>query len=141
MTEFYKKFISSQTLSKPLRMRLYVYPPSPTTVAAEKLNPSAAFKKQVVKVITAIILFFIVYLLLVIAAVALAVACCYTGIKLIILMPKLITLLAGLGLVAAGVSVIFFLIKFLFAVSKNENPNRIEITENDQPELFEFIRS
>lgn len=121
-------------------MSLYQYPPSPAMVAAEKLNTSPAFKKQVTKVITAVILFFIVYMLLVTTAIALAIACCYMGIKLIVLMPRFITLIAGLGLVAVGVSVIFFLVKFLFAVSKNENPNRIELKEADQPELFAFIR-
>jgi hypothetical protein len=39
-------------------MSHYNYPPSPAMVAPEKLSPSAAFKKQVAKVITAIILFF-----------------------------------------------------------------------------------
>ncbi|HEX5153845.1 MAG TPA: M48 family metalloprotease [Parafilimonas sp.] len=121
-------------------MNPYNYPPSPAMVAPEKLNPSPAFRKQVAKVITAIIVFFIVYLLLVAAAVALAIACCYLGIMLIVVLPKLITLVAGLGLVAVGVSVIFFLIKFIFAVSKNENPYRIEITEQEQPELFAFIK-
>ncbi|CAN5617220.1 hypothetical protein BH10BAC2_BH10BAC2_06570 [soil metagenome] len=55
-------------------------------------------------------------------------------------MLKFITLIAGLGIVAVGVSVIFFLVQFVFAVSKNENPNRIEITEQEQPQLFSFIR-
>ena len=116
------------------------YPPSPEFIATEKLNPSPAFRKQVAKVITSIILFLIVYLLLIAVAVILAIACCYLGIHLIIALPKFITLIAGLGLVAVGLSVIFFLIKFIFAVSKNENPNRIEIKEHEQPELFAFIR-
>ena len=107
------------------------YPPSPEFIATEKLNPSPAFQKQVAKVITSIILFLIVYLLLIAVAVILAIACCYLGIHLIIALPKFITLIAGLGLVAVGLSVIFFLIKFIFAVSKNENPNRVEIKQNE----------
>ena len=121
-------------------MNPYNYPASPAIIAPEKLNPSPAFRKQVAKVITAIILFFIVYTVLVIAAIALAIACCYFGIMLIVALPKFITLIAGLGLVAVGISVIFFLIKFLFAVSKNENPYHIEITEQEQPQLFTFIK-
>ena len=93
-------------------MSSFQYPPSPAGVAAGKLNPSAAFKKQVIKVITAIILFLIVYILLVVAAIGLAIACCYLGIQLIILMPRFFTILAGLGLIAVGVSVIYFLIKY-----------------------------
>ena len=122
-------------------MSPYNYPPSPAMVALEKLNPSPAFRKQVTKVIAAIILFFIVYLLLIVAAVALAIACCYLGIMLIVALPKLFTLIAGLGLVAVGISVIFFLIKFIFAVSKNENPYRLEITPQEQPGLFAFIKT
>lgn len=121
-------------------MSTYNYPPSPVSVDAAKLQPSPAFRKQVAGVITSIMLFLIVYLLLVAASIGLAVVCCFIGIKIIVTIPKFITIILGLGLVAVGVSVIFFLIKFIFAVAKNENPNRIEITANDQPELFEFIR-
>lgn len=121
-------------------MATFSYPPSPAFVPAEKLNPSADFRKQAVKVVISIILFFAVYLLLIIAAIILAIALCYLGIQLIIAMPRVITLIAGLGMFGVGVSVIYFLFKFLFAVSKNENPDRIEVTEKDQPELFAFIR-
>ncbi|WP_153797246.1 M48 family metallopeptidase [Foetidibacter luteolus] len=121
-------------------MQNFAYPPTPQNVLPEKLQPSAAFKKQVAKVIVSIVWFFAVYLLLVVGAVLLAVGCCYLGVLIIAAMPKLITLLAGLGLMAVGVSVIFFLIKFIFSVSKNENPNRVQITEQEQPELFAFIR-
>jgi len=36
--------------------------------------------------------------------------------------------------------VIVFLVKFIFAVSKDENPGRVEVTEQEQPQLFAFIR-
>ncbi|MBG9374774.1 M48 family metalloprotease [Panacibacter sp. DH6] len=121
-------------------MSTYHYPPSPAFINAEKLQPSPAFRKQVAGVITSIILFLIVYLLLVAASIGLAIICCFIGIKIIVTIPKFITIILGLGLVAVGISVIFFLIKFIFAVAKNENPNRIEIMESDQPELFAFIR-
>lgn len=118
----------------------FQYPPSPEFVSAEKLNPSAAFKKQVVKVIFAIILFFIVYILLIVAAIVLAIACCYIGIKIMTAVANFMALIAGLGLIALGISVIFFLVKFMFAVTKNVNPSRIQITKEEQPELFEFIK-
>ncbi len=116
------------------------YPPSPAFVAPEKLAPSAAFKKQVAKVVFAIILFFLVYILLVIASIALAVGCFYLGVVIITALANFTTVIGGLGLMAVGISVIFFLIKFIFAVTKNENPLRVEIKEEDQPELFEFVR-
>src|SRR5205814_6198739 len=37
-------------------------------------------------------------------------------------------------------SVIYFLIKFMFTTSKDENSSRVEIYKEDQPKLFAFIR-
>lgn len=105
-----------------------------------EVEVSEAFKKQAGKVMSSIFLFFLVYLLLVIASVGLAIACFYMGIAIIVALPRLLTIILGLGLIAVGGSVIFFLIKFIFAVSKNENPGRIEVKESDQPRLFAFIR-
>ncbi len=118
----------------------YHYPPSPADVDPKILAPSASFKKQVGLAAGSIVLFFIVYILLVLAATALAAACFYFGAMLIINIPKIFTIMIGLGMMALGVSVVFFLVKFIFAVSKNENASRIEITEEEQPELFSFIR-
>ena len=116
------------------------YPEPPKMVNPEKLLPSAAFKKQVGKVLISILAFFIVYLLLVTAAAALSVGCFYAGIFIIFKLASVLGLMLGLGLMALGVSVIFFLIKFIFAVSKDENASRVEITESEQPGLFAFIR-
>lgn len=105
-----------------------------------EVEVSESFKKQAGKVVFSIFLFFVVYLLLVLASVALAVGCFYLGIAIIIAAPKILTILLGLGLIAVGGSVIFFLIKFIFSVTKNENPLRVEVKEADQPKLFAFIR-
>ena len=113
----------------------YHYPPSPADVDPKILAPSASFKKQVGLAAGSIVLFFIVYILLVLAATALAAACFYFGAMLIINIPKIFTIMIGLGMMALGVSVVFFLVKFIFAVSKNENASRIEIREEEQPEL------
>lgn len=117
-----------------------LYPKAPETFLPQLLAPSAGFKKQVGKVIFSVILFFIVYILLIIAAAALAVACCFFGWRLIVASPRFLTLLLGGGLMAVGVSVFFFLVKFVFAVTKDENDSRIEINEKDQPALFAFIK-
>lgn len=117
-----------------------LYPEGPQSFDAQKLLPSSDFKKQVGKVVTSIILFFIVYLLLILAATALAIGCFYLGVSIIIAAPRFLTLMLGLGLMAVGGSVLFFLVKFVFAVSKDENSGRVEIKENDQPALFAFIR-
>ena len=106
----------------------------------QQIEVSGLFKKQGGKVVSSIVLFFLVYLLLVVASIVLAVACFYAGIAIIIAFPRLIVIILGLGLIAMGGSVIFFLIKFVFAVSKNENPGRVEVKETDQPKLFALIR-
>lgn len=91
------------------------------------------------KVIAAILLFVLTYIVLLVVAVALAVAFCSAGIWMVITFPKPLTLLVGGGLVAVGLSVLYFLLKFIFAVSKDENPGRIAVTEEEQPRLFAFI--
>lgn len=126
--------------TKTFFMSEFQYPPSPAFVDTEKLNPSSTFKKQITKTIFSIALFFAVYILLVVAAIGLAIACFYFGVVIITAIANFLSIVAGLGLMAVGVSVIFFLIKFIFAVTKNENPTRIEIFETDQAELFDFIR-
>lgn len=121
-------------------MANFPYPPSPDLVEPHILAPSGSFKKQVGVVTISIMFFFVAYILLVLLAVALACTCFYLGVMLIIHMPKLIIIMIALGLMGLGVSVVIFLVKFIFAVSKNNNPSSIEIKEEEQPELFSFIR-
>src|SRR5579862_6861974 len=106
----------------------------------ENLDISAGFRRQVHKVIGSIILFMIVYLLLVAAAIGLAFICGWLGIFIMTGLHNIVAIGFGLGLMGLGVSVIVFLIKFIFAVSKDENPQRVLITEATQPRLFDFIR-
>lgn len=117
-----------------------LYPSTPVDVPESLTQPSAAFKKEVVRVMTSIFLFFIVYVVLIILALALAAASVYGGLMLIISVPKFITVMVGIGLMGLGIMVFFFLIKFMFAVSKVDQSGHIELKEEDQPELFAFIR-
>jgi len=117
-----------------------LYPPAPVHVDPGVLDISPAFRKQVGVVITSIILFAIVYLLLVAAATVLAIVLCWLGIAIIIAKPMFLTLILGLGLICVGISVIVFLVKFIFAVAKDENSQRLEITEEQHPRLYAFIR-
>jgi Zn-dependent protease with chaperone function len=97
-------------------------------------------KRQVYRVIWSILLFMIVYLVLVVVATLLAVAFGWLGVQLILNLHNIWVIVFGLGLIAAGVSVIIFLVKFIFSVSKDENSQRVEIHEQEQPRLFAFIR-
>ncbi|HEY0679092.1 MAG TPA: M48 family metallopeptidase [Chitinophagaceae bacterium] len=117
-----------------------LYPANPADVPVSLTQPGAAFKKEVLKVMGSILLFFVVYILLIILSVALAAACAYAGVMLIIAAPKFITLMIGLGLIGLGILVVVFLFKFIFAVSRENLSGYVRITEAEQPELFAFIR-
>src|SRR5579872_6265096 len=97
-------------------------------------------RSQISKVIWAIVLFMIVYLILVAFAILLAIVCCWIGVLLMITLRSILGLILGLGLMGAGISVIIFLVKFIFAVARDENSQRVEVTEQEQPRLYAFIR-
>ena len=118
----------------------FIYPATPGDVPSKIIEPGPAFKKEVAGTMGSIIFFFIVYILLFLLSIALIFGCLYGGFMIIITIPKMITILIGLGLIGLGIMVFVFLIKFMFAVSKFDNSGSIEITENDQPKLFAFIR-
>ncbi|HJT72771.1 MAG TPA: M48 family metallopeptidase [Chitinophaga sp.] len=121
-------------------MKDFLYPDAPAHIDASKLVPSAGFRKQAVKVIIGIVLFLLTYLTLLAAAIALAILCCWAGIWVITANFSTMAIILGAGLLALGLSVLFFMVKFIFAVSKDENSGRVEITEEQQPRLFTFIR-
>ena len=116
----------------------HYYPAAP--IDTRPLRPSAEFKKEVAKVTGAIVLFFVVYVLLLVAAVLLAIGCCFLSIKLLRVLRGTYALLGALGILAVGGSIIFFLVKFIFSKTKQENDSRVEITESAHPELFAFVR-
>ena len=118
----------------------FLYPVSPSNVPAAITQPSPAFKKEVSGVMASIVLFFIVYILLFLLSIGLIIACVYLGIAIILNVGHLLAILAGIGLIGVGIMVFIFLIKFLFAVTRFDHSNSILISEDDQPELFGFIR-
>lgn len=118
----------------------FVYPLTPANVPASVTEPSPAFKKEVSGVMGSILFFFIVYALLLLLSAALVAGCVYAGIAIIVNVPRLITIVAGIGLIGVGVMVFIFLVKFLFSVSRYDRSNIIEVKENEQPALFGFIR-
>lgn len=121
-------------------MSVPLYPPAPALTDEKILLPSASFRKQTIRVISAIVLFFLVYLMLLAAALVLGVASISAGIYIITLgINWLIILVAG-GLVVLGVAVIVFVVKFIFTSSKAADRDNFEVTEAEQPELFAFIR-
>jgi Zn-dependent protease with chaperone function len=104
------------------------------------VSVSPAFRRSAVKAIFAIVLFVILYLVIVLTALGLTVLCSYLGLQLIIAKPAFITLMLGAGLVSFGILILIFVVKFIFKQHKTDISGMIEVQEEDQPELFAFIR-
>lgn len=118
----------------------FLYPATPSHVPPSVTQPSAVFRKEVSVVMGSVILFLVVYLLMLLLALGLVAGSVYAGIALILAAPRTITIIIGLGLIGVGIMVFIFLVKFLFAVSRYDHSQSIEITEAEQPRLFAFIR-
>jgi len=104
------------------------------------MNPTKEYKQEVLKVSGAIMLFFIVYICLVVLAAGLAALVSFIGIEMIIIKPMFFTLIIGAGMIGLGLMVIYFLIKFIFAIKKYDRSGLYEITEKEHPDLYSFIR-
>ncbi|MBN8862020.1 MAG: M48 family metalloprotease [Sphingobacteriales bacterium] len=118
----------------------HLYPPSPAHVPTSVTEVSPAFRKEVKGVMTNLLLFFGVYVLLFIFSLVLIAACVLVGITIMGALRHFIGIVIGVGLIGLGVMIFIFLIKFLFAVSRRDLSDAVEIKEKDQPELFAFIR-
>lgn len=121
-------------------MNQIFYPAPPTNVDLSNLRASSDFKKEVIRVSLAILLFLSVYLILIVLAIGLAAGVSYLGINLIILKPASFTLFIGIGMIGMGLFVLFFLIKFIFAVKKIDRNLFYEIKKNEYPELHSFLK-
>ncbi len=120
-------------------MNQSLYPAGPDRVFEEKLHPSPAFRRQALKVAAAIILFIVTYFALLATATLLAIGCGYAGLWLISTV-SFFGILLGIALIFLGLAVLYFLIKFAFARQEEDKSDRQEISEQEQPELFAFIR-
>jgi Zn-dependent protease with chaperone function len=119
---------------------LVPYPATPKNVNGHILVPSLGFRNEVLKALAAILFFIVTYLLLVAGALGLAALCALGGVGLVILKPMFLTLMVGIGLAGLGVMVVFFMFKFIFKRHTVDRSAFVEVTEHDQPRLFEFIR-
>ena len=104
-----------------------------------KIQESVGFQKQVKKTLISIFIFIVVYLFLLAITIGVNIFFGYIGIWSIINYPNILTIGLGLGLIAAGLTTLFFLIKFIFGSNKTDTSDLIEITEAEQPELFAMI--
>lgn len=106
---------------------------------ATAVEISKKFKKQAYKAIFSILLFVIVYLILLLISLALFVASIYGAKFIISANPSIFTLMLGIGLVAVGFFIVFFMIKFIFKKNETDYSVFTEININEEPELKKMI--
>ena len=106
--------------------------PKPITVSAD-------FRRKATKATFSLVLFGFTYLLLVGLAVALTIGCAYGGMLLVILKPMFITLMVGLGLISMGILVLVFLLKFILSKHSIDRSHLVQVHQEDEPTLFDFI--
>lgn len=118
----------------------HLYPATPNPVPTDLTQPSPEFRREVKKVLGSIIWFMIEYLLLVAFGAALAAGCFYVGYLILTNFRGSIPILLAVGVAGMGIMIFIFLVKFIFSVSRIDRSGSVEITDQDQPELFAFIR-
>ncbi len=104
-----------------------------------QIQTSSSFKKMTTKAIFSIVLFMLVYILLLALAIGLTIFCGVAGIALIVFKPMVITIGLGLGIASLGFFILIFLFKFLFKKHKIDRSHLVEITQSQEPRLFQFI--
>ncbi|BAV08535.1 Zn-dependent protease with chaperone function [Filimonas lacunae] len=110
-------------------------------MSSQPVAVSARFKKKATSAILSIFLFVVVYLLLIAFSIGLTLTLGYIGIQIIIAKPMLLTLVLGIGLASVGVLILIFLVKFLTQKHIDKPSGLMEITPEQEPELFEFINN
>ncbi|MBF8964967.1 M48 family metalloprotease [Pontibacter sp. FD36] len=113
-----------------------VYPESPQCIPAGYTLPPSSYKSQVVYVLLAMLVFLVLYL----AMVALAGYLLYLAVLYPMETVNRWTILLKLGAIGMAGMLFGFMLKFLFKKHDTNNPLNVEITEDEHPQLFSFIR-
>ncbi|WET66883.1 M48 family metallopeptidase [Sphingobacterium sp.] len=104
-----------------------------------KVQVSANFKKHALKTILSIIVFAITYILLLILAIGITVGFTLLGIVIFVSKPMFLTAVLCLGLFGSGLTILFFLLKFVFTSTKVDTGDLTQIYQVDEPQLFALI--
>lgn len=86
-----------------------------------------------------IVLFVIIYCLLILMAIGLTILCLYAAMIIIITRPGIFTIVLGVGIGSMGVLILIFLFKFIFKSHKVDRSHLVEISRNEEPQLFSII--
>ncbi len=116
--------------------------PANLSIAAEDKTipqPSAEFGKKVRRVTWALIAFIVVYIVFTFAGLIIALGMVGLGALLLANIQVILIMILGIGLILSGLMLIYFLISSIF-IKAPVRADRYEITETEQPELFDFIR-
>ncbi len=111
------------------------YPASPVDLPEKLTGLSPAYTIKAVLAVLAILLFFVLYAALVAAFGYLF----YLAIIFEIPHVSLYTILMKLGAIAGAGMLLFFTIKFLFKLKNPERKNRIRLSREEHPELWNFV--
>jgi Zn-dependent protease with chaperone function len=118
-------------------MNQNLYPESPRTAPAGLTQLSGAYKRQVLYVMAAIVLFLCLYALMIVAAGYVVYGAFIYPLGHI----NKFTILLKFGSIAASLMLFAFLLKFLLTRhNTDDNPLYTEITEQEHPRLFAFVR-
>lgn len=103
------------------------------------ISVSPGFKAQARKAILSIVFFILSYLFMLAFALVLTGLCLYGAINIVMIRPSFVTIALAVGLASLGVLVLIFLVKFMFKSHQIDRSHLLEITQNDEPELFSII--
>ncbi|RZJ63335.1 MAG: hypothetical protein EOO50_16990 [Flavobacterium sp.] len=101
---------------------------------------SANFKKRAWRAVFSILLFIATYLLLFALALAICAGFGFAAIALFMFKATAITVMLGLALLACGLAIVFFMVKFAFAKNRSDYSGLTEIDVSKEPKLEAAIR-
>ncbi len=105
-----------------------------------EITISSNFRRRAWFSALSIVLFALVFLILLAASIYLTWFFGTIGLSIMAADFSFGTLLVGLGLISLGTMILLFLLKFVFQNQKMDRSDFIEITEAEEPELFDMIK-
>jgi Zn-dependent protease with chaperone function len=102
---------------------------------------TSQFQLQTSRAVAAIILFVFVYVMILLMTVGLTALCIYAGYLMVSALQHFVVLALGIGLVGMGFPTLIFVLKFIFSKHKIDRSDLLEVTEDEQPDLFRLIQN
>ncbi|MCC7299150.1 MAG: M48 family metalloprotease [Bacteroidia bacterium] len=98
-----------------------------------------SFKKQVAKTIWSIVLFVLVYIAVLAFSLGISALLIYCGFYILDQAPEFVVMLMGVGLMIAGLPILYHVLRFTFKSTAVDRSHFVEITRKQEPELFQLI--